>query len=263
MNPLRRLQSDFQGYLCTYTGAMEDEIVGTETVDARTRLEIYATAYRLRLIEALEGDFIALRAQVGNEAFEAIARAYIDAHPSDHFSLRYFGRHLSRFLAETPPYCDDHLLSEIAAFEWGLTDAFDAADHTAATVEQMAAIAPALWPELTFTLHPSVVRLDLRWNAPVLWKAADQNQPLPEAQAAEYPIGWVLWRQDLQIYFRSLSVDQAWALDALRRGESFAALCEGLCEWIDPQNVAPHAAGLLKQWLTDGLIHKIHTHSQD
>ena len=37
----------------------------------------------------------------------------------------------------------------------------------------------------------------------------------------------------------------------------FAAICEGLCEWVDAQNVAAHAAGLLKQWLTDGLISEI------
>jgi hypothetical protein len=31
-------------------------------------------------------------------------------------------------------------------------------------------------------------------------------------------------------------------------------VCEGLTEWIDAQHVALHAAGLLKQWLEDGLI---------
>jgi len=52
-------------------------------------------------------------------------------------------------------------------------------------------------------------------------------------------------------------VDEAWALDALQRGETFAAICDGLTEWIDAQNVAVHAAGLLKQWLTDSLISEI------
>ncbi len=58
-------------------------------------------------------------------------------------------------------------------------------------------------------------------------------------------------------------MDEAFALDALLRGETFGAICEGLTEWIDAQNVAVHAAGLLRQWLTDGLIHEIHTNSQD
>ena len=67
----------------------------------------------------------------------------------------------------------------------------------------------------------------------------------------------MIWRQDLLTYFRSLIVDEAWALDAMQRGETFADICEGLTEWIDAQNVAVHAVGLLKQWLTDGLISEI------
>ncbi|OGI38990.1 MAG: hypothetical protein A2V91_05250 [Candidatus Muproteobacteria bacterium RBG_16_64_10] len=257
MNRLRHTQSDFQDYLLRREGPMAGQIAGSEQVDAQARLEIYANAYRLRLLEALDGDFVALRAQVGPERFEKIGRAYIDARPSDHFSLRYYGRHMAHFLAETEPYRDEPLLAELATFDWALTVAFDSADSPVATVGDMACIAPDNWPRLTFVPHASVQRLNLAWNAPVIWKAADKDESLPAPKEAEFPVGWVVWRQDLQIYFRSLAVDEAFALDALLRGETFGALCEGLTEWIDAQNVAVHAAGLLKQWLTDGLIKEI------
>lgn len=86
---------------------------------------------------------------------------------------------------------------------------------------------------------------------------ATAGQEPPALEQSDYPVAWLVWRQDLLTYFRSLNVDEAWALDALRRGETFAAICEGLTEWIDAQNVAVHAAGLLKQWLIDGLISEI------
>lgn len=265
MSRLRHTQSDFQDYLLRRKGPMAGQIVGNERVDAQTRLEIYANAYRLRLLEALEGDFVALRAQIGPERFEEIGRAYVDAHPSDHFSLRWFGRHMGRFLAETAPYRDEPLLAELATFDWALTDSFDAADSPVANVGDMAAIAPDDWARLVFVPHASLQRLNLEWNAPAIWKAADKNGPLPAPEKAEFPVGWAVWRQELQIYFRSLSVDEAFALDALLRGETFGAICEGLTEWIDAQNVAAHAAGLLKQWLTDGMIREIqiHTNRQD
>ncbi len=263
MNALPHTQGDFQNYLLRREGPIADEIAGDARLDAAARLEIYANAYRLRLIEALEGDFVALKAQVGQERFEEIARAYIDAHPSDHFSLRHFGQHMARFLAGAEPYRDEPLLAELARFDWALTDSFDAADSTVATVEDMAQIAPESWPHLVFVPHASVQRLNLEWNAPAVWKAADKDEPLPAPEKASHPIGWAMWRQGLQIYFRSLAVDEAFALDALLRGENFGAICEGLTEWIDAQNVALHAAGLLKQWMTDGLIREIHTDSQD
>jgi len=77
---------------------------------------------------------------------------------------------------------------------------------------------------------------------------------VPAPLESDYPQAWLVWRQDLKTWFRSLSVDEAWALDAARTGESFATICEGLCEWIDARNVALHAAGLMKQWITDGIV---------
>lgn len=79
---------------------------------------------------------------------------------------------------------------------------------------------------------------------------------VPAPEAGEYPKSWLVWRQDLRTYFRSLSVDEAWAVDTAAGGSSFADICEGLCEWIDAQNVAAHAAGLLKRWVADGLVSK-------
>lgn len=263
MNTLPRTQRAFQDYLLRRDSPIVNDIGGDARLDAAARLEIYATAYRLRLLEALDGDFVALKAHVGPERFEAICRAYIEAHPSDHFSLRHFGRHMARFLAQAAPYKAKPLLAELAAFDWALTDSFDAADSAVAAVEDMAQIAPEAWPGLVFVPHASVQRLNLEWNAPTIWKAADKNEPLPEPTKAPYPVGWVMWRQGLQIYFRSLSVDEAFALDALLRGENFSAICEDLTEWVDAQNVAVHAAGLLKQWLTDGLIKEIRQNSQD
>ncbi len=255
---LRELQGTFQDYLLTLAGPMAQEIV-SDTLDARTRLAIYADAYRLRLIEALETDFVALRALVGARAFDEIARAYIERFPSQHYSLRHFGQHLAHFLAYTRPYRDNLLLAELARFEWAMTDAFDAPDAPAATVEDMAAVAPHDWPGLRFAFHPSLQRLDLRWNAPQIWNAVDRGEPLPAAQRAAEPVAWMVWRQDLKVYFRSLAVEQAGMLDALRADATFATVCEGLAERVDAPQVAAHAAGLLKQWLHDGLISAIHT----
>ena len=298
---LHSLQAEFQDYLIRpEQTAILIHVAGTAKADAETRLGIYAEAYRLRLIEALDTDFSVLHALLGDDEFERMARAYIDAHPSRHFSIRWFGQHLSDFLRAVLPYREHPAVSEMAAFEWTMTLAFDAADDPLLAMDDMAAVPPASWPGMHFTPHASLHRLDLRWNVPTVWKAhADGNDvtapienplpvatpgavdisdiesdtkraegqprltggpaPVPESAAPREPVAWIVWRQGLTTYFRSLDVDEAWALDALIAGQPFADICQGLCEWIDAQHVAAHAAGFLKSWISDGMIATVKT----
>lgn len=258
MKNLPTLQSAFQSFILANDPAIHAAVVGTAKVDADTRLRIYADGYRLRLIEALDTDYPGLHSLAGDEEFDRLTRAYIDAQPSTFRSLRWFGNRLSDFLRTTKPYSGYPVFAEMAAFEWAMSDAFDAADSAVATIGDMAAIPPAAWPELTFALHASMQRLDLRWNVPTVWGAISAGEEPPALEANDHPIAWLIWRRDLLTYFRSLSVDEAWAVDTMQRGETFAVLCEGLTEWIDAQHVAGHAAGLLKQWLEDGLIRTLH-----
>jgi hypothetical protein len=259
MNTLRRLQEDFQGYLLALDNRMHPHVLDSTQVSAEERLAIYANAYRLRLLEALDTDYPGLHTILGDDEFDAMGRAYIAAHPSGYFSLRWFGERMAGFLRTTEPYSKYPVFAEMAAFEWAKSDAFDAADSAVAGINDMATISPDAWPGLRFIPHPSLRRLDLRWNVATVWKEIDAAQEPPALEESDYPIAWLVWRQGLLTYFRSLSVDEAWALDALYRGETFAAICEGLTEWIDAQNVALHASGLLKQWLLDGLISEIAT----
>ena len=256
---LRQLQEDFQGYLLTLDQRMHPHVLGSAQVGAEERLTIYANAYRLRLLEALDTDYPGLHTVLGDDEFDAMGRAYIAAHPSAYFSLRWFGNRMSEFLRSTAPYSQYPVFAEMAAFEWAKSDAFDAANSAVASIHDMAAIPPDAWPGLKFVPHASLQRLDLRWNVPTVWKEINAEQEPPALEENDYPIAWLVWRQELLTYFRSLNVDEAWALDAMLQGETFAAMCEGLTEWIDAQNVAVHAAGLLKQWLTDGLISEIRT----
>jgi len=254
---LGSLQQTFQHFLLTGEPTMRPYVVGTPTCDADTRLGVYYDAYRLRLIEALEADFVALKAYVGAEQFEEIGRAYIDAWPSTHPSLRYFGQHLGRFLAEDGRYREEPVLSELATFDWVLIDAFDAEDKPLLAIESIAEVAPEYWPSMRFIPHPSLRRIDLQWNAPEIWLAADQKQALPPATRGPHPRAWVIWRKELNSFFRELQVDEAWALDALAQDATFGEICEGLTEWIDAQNVAGHAATLLKGWVTEGMLHHL------
>jgi hypothetical protein len=251
---LHETQSAFQGEILARDGRMVEHIESGRGVSAARRLDIYADAYRLRLLAALAIDFPALHTLAGDEDFEHLGRDYIAAHTPEHFSIRYFGRHLAHFLTVTEPWRGSPALSEMAALEWALAHAFDSADQPPLDAEILAGVAAEHWPELRFNFHDSLNVLDFSLDIPEIWAEIDSQAPARSPQPYPSPQAWLIWRRALQNYFRPLSADERVTLDAAREGADFASLCERLCEHLPEDRVALHAAGLLKRWLADGLI---------
>lgn len=255
--PLERLQADFQAYILGDDRAMDGKVRATAKAHAATLLRVYRDAYALRLIEALETNFPRLKRVLGDDDFDRLARAYIAAHPSRHFSIRWFGDALAGFLFEQAPWHATPALAELARLEWALAGAFDAADAEPLDVAAIAAIAPADWPGLVLAFHPSLQAVVSRWTVPELWNALgaegeDADIPPPEARAA--PVPFAVWRRDGETFFRSMTEDEAWALDAARQGSVFGALCEGLCAFVPADQAGGRAAELLRGWVESGWV---------
>lgn len=254
MSALVKLERDFKDCMLANTLDMRGQVVSDTKASAEERVKVYVEGYRLRLLEVLQDNFEGLHTLVGDEQFDRLGRAYIDAHPSTQPSVRWFSRHLADFLRATPPFSADPWLAEMAAFEWTQGLVFDAADDPVLEMQALAAVPPDAWASLRFRFHTAVRRIGLRWNVPQAWSAIDEDKTPPELQATDTEIPWLLWRAGLTTRWRSLPEDEAWALDAAREGKAFGALCEGLCRWHAPESVALQAASHLKLWLNDGLI---------
>jgi hypothetical protein len=254
MNSLETTEHDFQSFLLTGSAGIEKRVVGTQRVPIATRLAIYGNAYRSRLIEALQEHYPALLTLIGAEAFTALGCAYVQAHDSSYASVRFYGGQLGDFLALTPDYASQPWLAELARFEWAMNGVFDAADAVSIDAQALGEVAPETWAQLGFDLHPAVRRLDLLWNAPALWRALTSAHPHPAPEAQAHPVAWLLWRRDLQIFFRPLPPLEAEALDAIRQGRSFGAVCEALCVALDEEQAPGRAAAFLREWVESGMI---------
>jgi hypothetical protein len=251
---LATLQDRLQACVLSGERAIESQVIGASPEDVAARLAIYTNAYRMRLTEALASNFPALAQLLGAGDFATMAGHYMASHVSHHASIRYFGDVLPQFLASDARYREVSLLTELAAWEWAMTEVFDAADAQAVGVESLASRPPAEWAELRFTLHPAVRRLDLRWNVPSMWKALTSDSARPTPELADEPRAWLLWRANLQVMFRSLDATEAAALDAVNDGQDFGELCVRLCDRADEASAPIQAAAYLRAWMEAGLI---------
>ncbi|HYC08677.1 MAG TPA: hypothetical protein VEC10_03510, partial [Steroidobacteraceae bacterium] len=122
------------------------------------------------------------------------------------------------------------------------------------THETLARLPPEQWAQLRFAFHPSIQRLTLWWNVPQLWQALTDDSERPAVSLAGEPLEWLVWRQELSTYFRSLPRTEAAALDGARRGWPFGELCELLCEQLGDAAAPAQAATLLRGWIAAGLL---------
>jgi len=253
MNNLIALQKQMQNHLLSGDTIINESIVKTEKVTRERRLAIYREAYQIRLVDSLASNFPCLLIYIGRDAFNKIGLAYLDTFPSTYRSIRWFGDKLPNFLHDF--YDEEHAyIAELAEFEWKLTLSFDANDTDILMIEQMAAVPPEAWAEVTFTAHPSLQRMNFFWNSVAIWQAlSEEENPEPPIKNTS-PAAWVLWRHDFINHFYELEQDEAWAMDALLAAANFGELCEGLCQWHNPDVVGMRAATLLKKWIQSGLL---------
>lgn len=253
MSMLATLQRDLQHHVLNGDTAIVAAVKGTPAVPVGTRLAVYSNAYRIRLAEALGANVPQLKQLLGDEAFAAIARSYVDEHPSQFASIRWFGDRLAGQLERS--HASQPWLAELARWEWALAAAFDARDAQTVGLECLAAVAPGDWGDLKLEFHPSVQVLELTTNAQALFKALSEERPAPQPALLPQPQPWLLWRQnDFKTQYRSLEPAEAAALAGVRAGGTFGEMCETLCEWHDAGEVPLVAAGMLKRWLTEEML---------
>ncbi len=251
---LRELQREMQRELLGEPSEIAQAIAETAPLATEARLGIYRNAYVARLIETLKDHHPVLHALLGDEDFEALGTSFIREFPSVHRSIRWYGRELVDFLLSRSPFEEQPILAETARFEWSLAEAFDSADAEVIGRGALEGVQPAEWADLAFSFHPSVRRLTFEWNTVAVWKAMNAGGDAPRPERSAVALEWLVWRRELENYFRSLDPVEATALDAARRGLSFAEICDALTLHLPEEEIPLRAASLVATWTESGLL---------
>jgi hypothetical protein len=251
---LAELQRAFQRNVLDGSREIETIVAGTEHFATPERLGVYSGGYAERLAEALAQTYPAVQAALGERAFAEVIEQLAHTRPSRHFSVRRYGSELTELLARTFSGPKGRGLAELARWEWLLAEVFDAADRDPMGQADLAGLEAQAWPRLRFELTPTLRRAVLGTNAVQWWKFACAGAARPRRWRLRHSSEWVLWRQELAIYFRPLSNPEQRALDVITQGGSFGDLCAQLAELVDADEVAVRAATLLHTWLKEGWI---------
>ncbi len=253
MNALDGIERSFQEAILT--GRPLSGLLAGGAGRAAGGFSVYREAYRARLTAALRDNFPVLLRALGDEAFAALASTYIDAHPSQHRSIRWFGDSLVEHLACTSEQLPHPALVDLARMDWAMRAAFDAAEAPLLTRDEIMTMAPASWPGRRYRPVPSLRIIDLAWRVEPVWHALNDDPEASTGAPQRLSHTLLVWRRQLDCRWRAADNREGAALRAVADGATFAECCSLLVDADDPQ--APHkVVGFLGQWIDEGLLAK-------
>jgi hypothetical protein len=264
--PLQAMQVSFADYLLrTHADpqGLLPSIRDSGSLPAADRLAIYHQAYRLRLAEALQECFEHTWTYLGDAGFSEAAAGYIEATASVDADLRWHGIGFAAWLEGLHPASPE--VAELAAMDWALRGAFDAADAPVLDAPGLQRIPAEDWATGRLSFHPSARLIMQRFNTLAIWQALDREEAPPPVAALPAAQAVLVWRRDEQPHFMSIGKEAARVLTASLAGLGFASLCEEMAARAaasepgdDPQAVARHASatmgGLLRRFVDLGAL---------
>jgi hypothetical protein len=235
---------------------IERVIRPSRTLSAAERLDVYHGMYPLRMREALEADYPALAHFLGDERFEALVRAYVQAHPSRSFTLNRLGDHLPAFLehADVPrrAFCHD-----LARLELAVNQAFDAEETPRLTDAEIALVAPEAWEQARLRPIAALRLLALRYPANAyLQSLRDDNHAHPAIKRRDDFVA--VYRRDYSVYRLQLSRPAHALLADLAAGQALgAAIAAALTRPTRPRPEPDALFRWFREWVSEGLFQSV------
>src|SRR5439155_9859364 len=125
---------------------LPEVVLPSRSLAPSERVGIYQGMYLLRMEEALESDYPALKRFLGPRGFRALVRDYVASFPSRSYTLNRLGDHLPEFVLRAGGLRHRAFGHDLARLELALTQVFDEAETPPIRPEAVAAVPVDQWP---------------------------------------------------------------------------------------------------------------------
>ncbi len=215
------------------------------------RLAIYRANVAANAAKALAAAYPVMRQLVGDEFFDALARAYSNAHPSASGDLNEHGAQFALFLDSFEHTRELPYLPDVARLEWLVHRAHYAADHPALDLARLTRIPDHEYPGLALKLHSAAGLLRSPYPVGRIWEV---HQPDYGGEiTADLDSGAqcvLVHRPRYRVAVAMLDAGEAAFLYALAAGQRLGAALERAVA----EEAAFDLAVSLQRWIAASLI---------
>ncbi len=236
---------------------LEALVTPSDRLSVPQRMQLYHYAYHARLIDCLIDDYPTVQYALGEETFERLAKAYIEAHPSNHPNLNHFGRHLPKFcrtLAERSDarFRNAEFLADLAQLEWSMVEVIHAGEAPTLGMLALQEMDPQQWAGIKLPPSPMLHFHEFRYpvNRFLQDYREDRAPKIPEpswSSVAIYREGFKVWRM-------THTRPMAQVLKGLLEGET---LGEALGRLAQFESTEDDVMVWFKEWVSGGFFSRI------
>jgi hypothetical protein len=205
--------------------ALERVVRPSWSLSAAERVDVYHGMYLLRMVEALESDYPAVRHFLGEDAFAELVRDYVQRYPSRSYTLNRLGDHLPRFFLDEPARPHAAFLHDLARAELAVTEVFDEEESPVLDAEALGAVPEQAWAGVRLRPIKALRLLTLRHQVTGHLDAAKHGHLAPRPRRRSSFL--VVHRRDYSVLRMALGAAEHALLAALVSG---APLAEAIAE---------------------------------
>lgn len=216
------------------------------------RVAIYRDMYPLRMVEALESDYPALRHHLGAELFEELVRDYVALWPSRSYTLNRLGDHLPEFLLTWGAPEGREFRHDLARTELAITGAFDAPETVPLDAAALAAVPDDAWDRARLRPIAALRLLDLRYAVGAHLDAQKHDRTPPRPRRRRTFV--LVYRKDYAVRRQELTRAEHDLLAGLLRGEPLGRALETAIAGFRASERADRVFGCFRRWVAAGLF---------
>lgn len=252
---------------------LESVVSRSQRLSAADRLNIYANAYYMRLLECLQSDYPALRKALGDDIFNQFVIEYLQAYPSQSYTLSELGARFPKFLEETQPPLEPgnppswpEFLIDLARLERAYAEVFDGPGSEGVPtlrLDDLAAIPPDRWGNIVLVagsgLRLESFRFPVHRYCSAVRKEAEAEVPDPE------PTHLAIYRHDFIVRRLEIAPLQFALLRAIVEGLPLSAAIASACQSLESigESDLQHLQEWFAGWTSLGFFRGIDTASPD
>jgi hypothetical protein len=237
---------------------LAEVILPSRTLTAVERVGIYHGMYLLRMEEALATDYPGLKHLLGDRAFFALVRAYVQEYPSRHFSLNRLGDHLPEYLLRAPGLARRAFCHDLARLELALSRVFDAPQTLPLTPDAIEAVPPQAWENARLVPVAALAVLAFRYPVGAYLDSVSDEKSHAHPRRRREDTWAVVYRRDYSVWRRDLSRGAHHLLSEVIAGRTVGEAVASAMRLRGHARPTEHDLfRFFREWTAGGLFHAV------